>query len=333
MESSNDTITAVPGIRVGHAVSEAGATGCTVILFDNAATGGISLRGAATGTRQIDSLSPTHSVQAVNGVCLVGGSAFGMDAAGGVLRYLAGQGIGYNFGAGPIPIIPTAVIFDLFYTGLAGDIERPDLEFGRRAAENADAEPVRTGSVGAGAGATVGKLFGIGCACKGGLGSAAEFGPQGLIVAALAVVNAFGDVIDDAGAVIAGARRAGDSNEFVVATECLVAGFERRPPTATNTTLVVVATNASFGKVEMTRIAGVASNGLRKSIRPVGTLYDGDCVFAFSAGNLTANEMVVSFLAERAVARAIRQGIYAVEGGSVLPCAAEIFDRNLREKQ
>jgi L-aminopeptidase/D-esterase-like protein len=329
VESSNDTITAVGGIRVGHAVSQVGSTGCTVILFDNTATGGISLRGAATGTRQIDSLSPTHSVQAVNGVCLVGGSAFGMDAAGGVLRHLAEKGIGYNFGAGPIPIIPTAVIFDLFYTGLVGDPERPDLEFGRRAADCASAEPVQTGSVGAGAGATVGKLFGIGCACKGGLGSAAEFGPEGLVVGALAVVNAFGDVIDDSGAVIAGVRQGTDSSRFAIATDCLNDGFVRQPPSASNTTLVVVATNAGFSKVEMTRIAGVASNGLRKSIRPVGTLYDGDCVFAFSGGKLQASEMTVSFLAERAVARAIRQGIHAVESDPVLPFATEIADLNL----
>ncbi|MBP1714231.1 MAG: peptidase DmpA, partial [Deltaproteobacteria bacterium] len=200
----NNAITDVPGFRVGHAQDPRAATGCTVILCPPATVGGVDIRGSAAGTRQIDSLQPFHFVDEVHAVLLSGGSAFGLDAAGGVMQYLEERSIGYQTSAGRVPIVPTAIIYDL---GLGDGKIRPDRKMGYQACENAQSGPVAEGSVGAGTGASVGKLYSIRFATKGGVGTAAVFSAGGVIVGALVVVNAFGDVVDPRDQrILAGAR-------------------------------------------------------------------------------------------------------------------------------
>ena len=316
-----NAITDVEGIRVGHCSDYEGGTGCTVVLFDKGATCGIDIRGSAAGTRQIDALGVSHVVEEVHAVLLSGGSSFGLDATGGVMRYLEERDVGFDVGVAKIPIVPTAVIFDLGF----GDCRaRPTLEMGYEACLKAN-KPVEEGSIGVGVGATVGKLFTVARAMKGGVGTASVAMPDGTVVAALAVVNAFGDVLDNVtGKIIAGARTAEDSLVLASTVECLKQGQVRRQFGLDNTTLAVVATNVRFNKREVTKVAQMAQSGLIKTISPVHTTFDGDLVFAVSLGEMQGEVNRVGMLGEFVVAEAIKRAVRKADGFGRLPAFKDV---------
>ena len=265
----HDDITDIPGIRVGHSTNFEAATGCTVILCDTTAIGGVDVRGGAPATRETELLHPLNLVEQVNAIVLTGGSAYGLDAASGVMRYLEEQGLGYDTGVARIPIVPAAAIFDL---GFGSASIRPDAEAGYQACKNATAEPVMQGNIGAGTGATVGKMAGPSFMMKGGLGSASTLLSDGTLVGALVVVNALGDIIDpQTQKVVAGARNPAGH------------GFLAANPFG-NTTIAVVATNASLTKGQTNKIAQMAHDGIAQTIRPAHTMFDGDTIFGLAMG-------------------------------------------------
>lgn len=306
---ANHTLTAVPGIKVGHFTLSARPTGCTVILAEAGVTAGVDVRGAAPATRETDLLSPVDIVQQIHAVTLSGGSAFGIDSASGVMKYLEEKGIGFKFGNAYVPTVPAASLFDL----PVGDGRiRPDADCGYAAAKAASSAPVLEGSVGAGAGATVGKLNGMPGAMKGGIGSAAITTADGLIVAALVAVNAAGDVVDPAtGQVVAGAR--GPNNAFLDARKLLRAGPQPPAQPRQNTTLGVIATNATLTKTQATRVAQMAHDGFARAIYPSHTSVDGDTIFAMATGanaQLTDQSRVGALAADvmaEAIVRAVRE--------------------------
>jgi L-aminopeptidase/D-esterase-like protein len=265
----HDDITDIPGIRVGHDTNLEAATGCTVILCNTPAVGGVDVRGGAPATRETDLLHPMNLVEEVNAVVLTGGSAFGLDAASGVMRYLEERGIGSDVGVARVPIVPAAAIFDLAFGSAS---VRPDAAAGYRACEQATADPVTQGNAGAGTGATVGKMAGQPFMMKGGLGSASTQLSDGTLVGALVVVNALGDVIDpQTRQVVAGTRHPSGQ------------GFLATNPFG-NTTIAVVATNASLTKAQVNKVAQMAHDGMAQAIRPAHTMFDGDTIFALALG-------------------------------------------------
>ncbi len=316
-----NSITDVKGLKVGHASDYKGYTGCTVILCEDGATCGIDIRGSASGTRQIDALSMNHIVEHVHAILLSGGSSFGLDAATGVMSYLEEKGIGFDVGPAKIPIVPTAVIFDIFF----GDPKaRPTLELGYEACINAR-DTVEEGSIGVGTGAAVGKIFEISRAMKGGVGTSSIVLPDGLVVASLVVVNAFGDIIDNVtGKIIAGARVAPDSLEFANTVESIKKGAVKKQFGLVNTTLGVVATNAKFSKKEITKVAQMAQGGLIKTISPVHTTFDGDLVIALATGECEADLNLVGVLGEFVIAEAIKRAVKKADGFGILPAFKDI---------
>jgi len=300
-------LTAIAGIRVGHASNFDALTGCTAILCEGGAVGGVDIRGSASETSSIDTLQPGHITGQVHGIVLSGGSAFGLETASGVRRYLEQNGAGFRVGRSVVPIVPCAILFDLDI-GKAGI--RPTREMGETAAAAATAEPVKEGAVGAGTGARLGMIFGIRQAMKSGIGSGLVELQGGVLVAALAVVNAFGDVRDPAtGQLIAGARRAPDSMELADTEAVMKAGGLRaggaRGGAPGNTTLAVVATNARLSKVEATKLAELAGLGMARTIYPVYTMFDGDTTFALSIGDARADVNTLGVAAAQAVAQAV----------------------------
>ena len=265
----HDDITDITGIRVGHDTNLEAGTGCTVILCDTPAMGGVDVRGGAPATRETDLLRPMTLVEGVNAILLTGGSAFGLDAASGVTRYLEERGIGYDTNVAYVPLVPAAAIFDLAF-GSANI--RPDASAGYRACEQASSAPVAQGTIGAGTGATVGKMAGPDFMMKGGLGSASTQLSDGTLVGAIVVVNALGDVVDpQTQTVIAGARSPSGS------------GFLAGNPFG-NTTIAVVATNAALTKEQANKVAQMAHDGMAQAIHPAHTMFDGDTVFALALG-------------------------------------------------
>jgi L-aminopeptidase/D-esterase-like protein len=316
-----NAITDIEGIRVGHASDLEGCTGCSVILFDKPAICGIDVRGSAAGTRQTDALGVAHVVEEIQGILLSGGSAFGLDATGGVMSYLEERGIGFEVGVAKVPIVPTAVIFDLAF---GSPKARPTATMGYEACERAGLA-VEEGSVGAGVGATVGKLYTTTRAMKGGIGTASVVMPDGVVVAALVVVNAFGDILDNlTGKIIAGARTERDSLVFAGTVDAMKRGESRRQFGIDNTTLAVVATNVHFGKKEMTKVAQMAQAGLIKTITPVHTTFDGDLVFAVSVGEAQGELNRIGVLGEFVVAEAIKRAIKKADGFGKLPAFKDI---------
>src|SRR5262245_32943627 len=296
-------LTDIPGIRVGHASDFDALTGCTVILCGAGAVGGVDVRGAATGTEELATLDPAHVTTHVHGIVLAGGSAFGLEAASGVRRYLEQKGVGFETGAARVPIVPAAILYDL---GIGKPGVRPTREMGEAAAAAATAEAVKEGCVGAGTGATVGKLYGIKQAMKSGIGSATVSMGGGVLVSALVVVNAFGDV-RDAGTskILAGTRRAAGSREFADTEKQMKAGVAAPGLGRTNATLAVIAPNAKLSKVAASRLAEMAGLGMARTIYPVYTMYDGDVVFALSAGTLQADLNALGVAAADALAQSI----------------------------
>jgi L-aminopeptidase/D-esterase-like protein len=316
-----NSIIDIRGLKVGHASNYEGYTGCTVILCEEGATCGIDIRGSASGTRQVDALSINHIVEHVHAILLSGGSSFGLDAATGVMRFLEEKGIGFDVGPTKIPIVPTAVIFDIFF----GDpMARPTREMGYEACKNAK-DSVEEGSIGVGVGAAVGKLFEISRAMKGGVGTSSVVMPDGLTVASLVVVNAFGDIIDNVtGKIIAGARLAPESMEFANTVESIKKGAVKKQFGLVNTTLGVVATNAKFNKRDITKIAQMAQGGLIKTISPVHTTFDGDLVFALATGECEADLNLVGVLGEFVIAEAIKRAVKKADGFGILPAFKDI---------
>ena len=297
MESINRTLTAIDGITVGHATNLTAQTGCTVILCPAGATAGVDVRGAAPGTRETEALRPGRLVQKAHAVLLTGGSAFGLDAAGGVVQYLEEQNVGFPAGSVRVPIVPAVVIFDL---GVGDANVRPDREMGYQACLNATDEPVAMGAVGAGTGATVGKAPGV-TSSQGGVGSACIRLDSGLIVAAITVVNALGNVVNPrTGEILAGGKENGD---FIDITERLLDANLVR---GTNTTIGVVATNATLSPAEVHRVAEMAHDGMARAIRPAHTMFDGDTLFAIATESHTRSGVnAVGILAAEVVAEAI----------------------------
>ncbi|HVN25317.1 MAG TPA: P1 family peptidase [Syntrophorhabdales bacterium] len=316
-----NSISDVQGILVGHASDYKGCTGCTVVLCEKGAVGGIDIRGGASGTRQVDALAINHVVEEVHAILLCGGSSFGLDAASGVMQFLEEKGIGFDVGVARVPIVPTAVIFDL---GFGEYKARPTRESGYEACLNAS-DQVDEGSAGCGVGATVGKLFGIHCAMKGGVGTASVAMPDGLIVGALVVVNAFGDILDNlTGKIIAGVRKKQESLQFAGTVDSLKRGYVRKQFGLENTTLAVVATNGAFHKREITKVAQIAQGGLIKTVSPVHTTFDGDLVFALSMGSVDADVNRVGILSEFVVAEAIKRAVRKADGLGKLPAAKDV---------
>ena len=324
-------ITQVPGIRVGHFTLPGGLTGCTVVLADgDGAVGGVAQRGPAPGTRETDLLSPLNMVERVNAIVLSGGSAFGLDAAQGVMRYLEEKNIGFKTGAGVVPIVPAAVIFDLPFTGASK--VRPTADCGYKAAGAASNGPVQEGNVGAGAGATVGKLGAFFNSTntavrpmKAGVGSASIVLPNGLIVGAIAVVNAQGDVIDPMnGQVVAGMR--GTDGKLADARKVLRSGVPGTARPVENSTLGIVATNARLTKTQVSRVALMADDGLARAIYPVHTQADGDTVFALANGSWsgTPDLTTVGALAADMMAEAIVRAAVMAKSSGGLPAASDI---------
>ena len=325
-------LTDVPGIKVGHFTLSRRPTGCTVILFEgDGAAAGVSQRGAAPGTRETDVLDPLNMIEKVNAIVLSGGSAFGLDAAQGVMRYLEEKNIGFKTSAGVVPIVPAAVIFDLPF--VADPKTRPTADCGYKAATAATNGPVREGNVGAGAGATVGKLGGFEqnpnarrLPMKSGVGSASITLPSGLVVGAIVVVNAIGDIIDPTtGQVVAGVRN--PNGTLADARKLLRNGASITPPRAgENTTLAVVATNAKLTKVQAGRLALMADDGLARAINPSHTLGDGDTVFGLATGtwNGDADLTTIGALAADVVAEAIVRAATQADSLGGLPSARQL---------
>jgi len=318
------SLTDVPGLRVGHFTDTRRPTGCTVVLAEGGAVCGVDVRGGAPGTRETDLLDPVNSVQQVHAVVLSGGSAFGLDAASGVVRYLEEKGIGFQVGVGKVPIVPAAILFDL---GLGDWRIRPDATSGYEAARAASAGPVAEGCVGAGTGATVGKMFGAAAAMKGGIGSASIRLPNGAVVAALVAVNANGDVADPAtGRLLAGVRTP-DGKRLRGAVDALAAGeAPGRPLVGQNTSIGVVATNVKLSKAEATKVAQMAHDGLARAIRPVHTPWDGDALFALSLGQVTLDQatLLAGTLAAEVVARAVVRAVTMAKGLPGYPSASDL---------
>ena len=317
-------LTAVDGIKVGHYTLDARPTGCTVILVEKGAVAGVDVRGSAPGTRETDLLNPINLVQEVQAIVLAGGSAFGLDAASGVMRYLDERGLGYPTGAGPVPIVPAAILYDLQVGG--NPKVRPDAECGYRAARAASADAVLEGNVGAGAGATVGKLFGDGRAMKAGLGTSAIALPGGLVVAALVAVNASGDIVDPAtGAIVAGVRTA-DGRGLADARKLLREGARVTSSVGQNTTIGVVATNARLTKAQATKVAQMAQDGLARAIAPAHGPFDGDTIFALATGTRDgeADLVTIGALAADVVADAIVRAARAATGLPRYPAARDL---------
>jgi L-aminopeptidase/D-esterase-like protein len=321
--ADNMTLTAVEGIKVGQFTLSERPTGCTVVLAKMGTTGGVDQPGGAPGTRETDLLDPVNNVQIVNAVVLSGGSAYGLDAASGTMRWLDEHHIGYPVGAaGVVPIVPSAILFDL---GFGGDPSiRPGADCGYKAAGAASEAVVTEGNVGAGAGATVGKSAGR--PMKAGIGSAAIKLPNGLVVAALVAVNAVGDIIDPwTGQVIAGTRTE-DGKHLADARKLLREGGGRQGRAGENTTIGVVATNAKLTKAQATKMAQMASDGYARAISPVHTPGDGDTVFALATGTWDgeANYGMVGALAAEAMADAIVRAATQATASGGLPSARDL---------
>ncbi len=313
-----DNLCDVPGVLVGHASDPEGLTGCTAVLFEEPAVVGVDVRGSSPGTRETDRLSPTGTVRRTHALLLTGGSAFGLAAAEGVVRFLEENGVGLDVGVARIPLVSAAVLFDL----VVGSAEaRPDAAMGYEAAASAKGGDFAQGSVGAGTGATVGKVLGLERAMKGGIGSASVALDGGLVVGALAAVNAFGDIRDpNTGRVLAGPRL--DDGTLGDTVELLPEAVSRMR-WGQNTTLGVIASNAALSKTQVTKVADMAHDGLARVIHPVHTTLDGDVVFAAAVGEVEAATDVVGAWGARVMQEAILRGVRAAQGVAGIPSISE----------
>lgn len=327
-----NTITDVKGIRVGHADDREALTGCTVVLCEEGAVAGVDQRGGAPGTRETDLVRPMHLVQKVHAVLLSGGSAFGLEAATGVMRYLEERDIGYDVRVAKVPIVPAAILFDL---GIGRADVRPDAAMGYAACQAASTETPSMGNVGAGMGATVGKILDMASAMKSGIGTASVDLGGDAVVGAIVVANPWGDVVDPAtGEILAGARpakvgpvRIGGEGTFVDtlnAMKGMVGKTILRFASRGNTVIGVVATNALLTKEQVNKVAQMAQDGIARAVRPAHTMFDGDTLFALSTGKRKVDVNIVGAYAAEVVAQAIVRAVLMAEAAGGLPAANDI---------
>ena len=310
MTKLSNSITDVPGIEVGHAQNKKALTGCTVILCRKGAVTGVDVRGGAPGTRETDLLNPGNLVQKVHAILLAGGSAFGLDAASGVMRYLEENQVGFKTHEAMVPIVPSAILYDL---DLGDPKIRPDAKMGYQACVNASSDEADEGVVGAGTGASVGKMLGHKHAMKSGVGSASIHLGRGIVVGAIAAVNALGDIYDpNTGEFVAGIRHKRKTLKWMRMSS-YIPRFRR------NTVIGAVAVNANFSKADMTRIAQMAHDGMARAIRPSHTQYDGDTIFALATGGKRADLSTVGAFAAEAFATAIIRAVRASVSAGGLP--------------
>jgi L-aminopeptidase/D-esterase-like protein len=308
-------LTDVPGILVGHATDAVALTGCTSILCGSEAVGGVDIRGSATGSCELDTLHPSHLAPNVHAIVLSGGSAFGLEATCGVRNVLEKRGIGYNTGVARVPIVPGAILFDL---GIGNPHVRPTREMGERSAISANDGAIAEGNVGAGTGATVGKIYGMKQAMKSGIGTASLTLGSGVVVAALIAVNALGDVIDPGnGRIVAGARKSPTSRDFVNSAAAMRHGLY--PSGGGHTVLAVVATNAHLDRVQTNKLAALSSIGMVRAISPVNTMSDGDITFAISLGREHATVDEIGVAAAEAMATAVLRAVRAAKTAGGVP--------------
>ncbi len=330
MPTLPNTIASVENITVGHAQDEKALTGCTVILCEKGATAGVDVRGGAPGTRETDALRPMHLVEHVHAVILSGGSAYGLEAASGVMRFLEEKGVGYNTGVARVPIVASAILFDL---AIGNPHIRPDATMGYQACLNASASAPSQGNVGAGCGATVGKILGMDQAMKSGIGNASIEIGGGVVVGAIVAVNAFGDVIDPStNSIIAGARplksgpiKFGASEKFADTMSMMRTFVGKKSlqfAVRSNTVIGVVATNARLTKEESNLVAKMAQNGIAMTVRPSHTLLDGDTLFCMATNKRNADVNIVGAFAAQVTAEAILQAIWAAKPAGGLPAAS-----------
>ncbi len=322
-----NSITDVRGIEIGHAQNEEALTGCTVILCRKGAVAGVDVRGGAPGTRETDLLNPVNLVEKVHAIVLAGGSAFGLEAASGVMRYLEEQKIGFNVGVAKVSIVPSAILFDL---ALGRADVRPDSAMGAWAAASASSDHPAEGNVGVGTGASVGKMFGMTLAMKSGLGTASMDIGGGVVVGAIVAVNAFGDVVDPkTSEIIAGLRsgkvgplRIGRKGQFADTLAMMKSPIGRGVfslATCANTVIGVVATNARLTKAQATKVAQMAHDGIARSIRPAHTMLDGDTIFALSTGTKQADVSIIGTFAAETMAQAIIRAVKMAKSAGGLP--------------
>ena len=322
MTPTFDDITDIPGLLAGHYTNEAAATGCTVVLCPDGAVAAIDLRGSASGTRETDLLRPGSLVPRVHAVLLSGGSAFGLDAAGGVMRYLEERGVGFETRAARVPIVPAAILYDL---GIGDSKTRPGPDQGYAACLAAGRGPIAQGSVGAGTGATVAKALGAKAAVKGGLGSASVVLPDGTIIGALMAVNAVGDIVDPAtGRLIAGPRNG--EGGFHRSIDLYMRGEAGTEAPRTNTTIGIVATNAALDKAGAEKLAQMASDGVACAIRPAHSMSDGDALFALATGGHVSRFTLSALgaIAAEVVARAIVRAVQRARGLAGVPSVGDL---------
>jgi len=324
-----NSITDVPGIRVGHAEDARGMTGCTVVLCEDGAIAGVDQRGGAPGTRETDAIRPMHLVQKAHAILLAGGSAFGLDAASGVVAFLEEKGVGFDVQVARVPIVPAAILFDL---AIGDPAARPDAAMGMQACRNASSNKPAEGNAGAGMGATVGKILGMGGAMKSGIGTASVVLSGGLVIGALVAVNAFGDVIDpERNTILAGVRptrlgpiTVGGSEPFADTLEVMKTAAGKtalRLAGGGNTVIGVIATNARLTKEGANKVAQMGQDGLAKVIRPAHTMLDGDTLFALATGEKKADVNLVGAYAAEMVKEAILQAVRTAEPVEGFPAA------------
>ncbi|SEN19585.1 P1 family peptidase [Lihuaxuella thermophila] len=316
-----NNITDVPGIKVGNAEDRHAFTGCTVVLAEEGAVCGADVRGSAPGTRETDLLNPLNLVDRVHAICLSGGSAYGLDAASGVMQYLEERGHGLHVGVGVVPIVPAAVLFDL---SVGNPKVRPDKQMGYQAASRAERGRFPFGNVGAGCGATIGKAAGYQRAMKGGLGSASRHYSNGLIVGAIVAVNAMGEIRDPStGQILAGAR---DDDGKIRSSLDWMAEQPLNPLSGgTNTTIGAVASNANLTKAQACKVASMAHDGLARTIYPVHTMYDGDTLFALATGGVNASVDLVGAASAEVMAEAVLAAVRSAEGIDGFPSYRDLF--------
>ena len=323
----HNAITDIPGIKVGHSTNLEGGTGCTVVLCEAGAVGGVDVRGSAPGSRETELLKPTNLVQEAHAILLSGGSAFGLDAASGVMRFLEERGVGFKLAGYVIPIVPAAIIFDL---GVITHLVRPGPQEGYHACQVAASGPVEEGSVGVGTGATAGKALGLKRAVKGGVGTASLDLGNGVLVGAIMAVNSFGSVVDpDTGRVVAGPRNEENTGFYNTLDLITSPDYVRpQPAAATNTCIGVVATNASLTKEQANKLASQAQDGLALAVRPAHTMSDGDTIFALATGENKAPVDMTRLGAAcvRAVSQAILRAVLKATALGGIPAAMEITE-------
>jgi L-aminopeptidase/D-esterase-like protein len=322
-----NSIVDVPGIKIGHATDLEAITGCTVVLCEKGAVAGVDQRGGGPGTRETDLLKPINNVQKVHAVMLSGGSAFGLDSASGAMKYLEENNIGYPVGPHRVPIVPAAILFDLF---IGDGKRRPDAEMGYQACLSASSQSPKQGSVGAGTGATVGKILGIKQSTKSGIGTASIKLPGGTIFGAIIAVNAIGDVVDpETNQIIAGLRsiskgpiKIGGDNIFANTLDVLGTFVGQKLlalASRSNTVIGVVATNAKLDKAQATRVAQMAQNGVVRTITPANTMHDGDTIFTLATGEIEADVSAVGAIAAEVMSEAILAGVKAAKSAYGFP--------------